>query len=363
LRENDAPDARAIDLSLEVYRALDFPDSAAALQAVHGVDEKAWTLAATSTLEATQDAYRDLLAYVLKKLDPKLRPGHEAQWHDLLFAHTTPWLRGELSLGDVSRAADAWLAQLGFHSTAAGRVSLDFAAASNRAPEPAVIRHRVPGALSVLLRPSGGLGDALDFLASLGEAQAAANVSAELAVDARRLGDVSVPLGHGQLFARLLTDEGWLRRYLSLGKADAREGARMAAFFTLAKLREACAALTFEATLRERGPSLAAQEDFAERMSAALGVFVPGSFAWRVRRVAPHPAFRLRASALAAGLTRSLQERHDEDFYRNPEAGRALHALFGRGQREDAEALSRELTGAPLELSSAAARLVAVLGA
>jgi hypothetical protein len=65
--------------------------------------------------------------------------------------------------------------------------------------------------------------------------------------------------------------------------------------------------------------------------------------------------------ALEARLHSVLRERFNEDFWRNPAAGTWLTQLFSRGQREDAEKLSREL-GGPLELAMAGTRVVAALG-
>jgi hypothetical protein len=98
-------------------------------------------------------------------------------------------------------------------------------------------------------------------------------------------------------------------------------------------------------------------------MAQALRVSVPAAFALHDRAVSPPPERVLRAFALEAGLTRHLQERFDQDFFRNPGAGAEWVGRFRRGQRDDAEALSQELSGAPLSLQRAGARLVQVIAA
>ena len=71
----------------------------------------------------------------------------------------------------------------------------------------------------------------------------------------------------------------------------------------------------------------------------------------------------LRGWALEARLQRTLRERFNEDFWRNPATGAWLRTLFARGGAVEAEALAHELSGQPLSLPEAGARLVAVLNA
>lgn len=365
LRDEEGPFERAIEAELDVVRRLGASDAAAFRKEVEGIDLDAWRAPAEQLLRATEDAYRDLLSYALRKIDPKLRVGGggSAQWHDLLHLSTTPWLRTDFGLSDVVSASEDWLLALGFNPNGGQRIEQDLASASNRALQPTTFVLRAPQQVALVLRPLGGMRDALGFLEALGQAQQVANLDADAPVDERRLGDGAVPQTHGLLFAHLLANEAWLKRHLRLGRANAREGARVAAFLQLSQLRHACAALELEAALRARGPSREVADEFADRMAAALLVSVPAAFAFHDRAVHPDPERRLRAFALEARLTRRLQERFDEDFFRNPGAGRELLDLFRRGQRDDAEAIAQAISGSPLDLAEAGARLVRVMGA
>lgn len=360
LHEHSAAYGRAIEAELEVARRLGMDE--AARQALNGVDRTALATSAEWLLHDTEDAYRDLLGYGLKRIDPTLRPG-DAQWHHLLHLSTTPWLGGELGLSDVQRATDDWLLALGFNPDGGKRIRRDLASDSNRALAATLFVLRAPQELSLVMRPRGGLRDALDFLQATGLAQQAVNGDAAAPVEDRRLGDASVPHAFGLLFAHLLTDEGFLKRTFGLARPKAREVARIAAFLQLTSLREACARLSFELELRVRGPSNGAKDGFADRMAQAVRVSVPSALAWWDRAHHLAPERTLRAFALEARLTRRLQERFDEDFFRNPGTSAALLQRFRCGQRDDAEAVSLAESGAPLDLAEAGARLVRVMAA
>jgi hypothetical protein len=360
LHEHAGPYGRAIEAELETARRLGADETFR--PALEGLDLAALATAAEALLRDTDDAYRDLLGYGLKKLDPALRPGR-ARWHDLLHLATTPWLRGDFGLSDVIRASDDWLRKLGFHPNGGQRIQRDLASESNRAIAPSAFVVRAPQEVAVVLRPLGGLQDCLGYLHATGWAQQAANVEADAPVEDRRLGDTSVPHAFGLLFANLLLDEGFLKHQLGLAKPAAREEARTAALLQLTALRHACALFGFDAELRKRGPSSGVKDGYADRMAAALGVSVPAAFALHDRATSLEPARSLRAFALEARLTRGLQERFDQDFFRNPGAGVDLVERFGRGQREDADAIGLSLSGQPLHLAEAGARLVRVMAA
>jgi hypothetical protein len=349
LHEHAGPYGRAIEAELDTARRL-------------GVEPAAPDEQAEQLLRDTEDPYLDLLAYGLKKLDPRLRP-QTAQLHDLRHLSTTPGLGGDFGLSDLVRASDDWLLTLGFNPNGGQRIRRDLAAESNRALAPATFVLRAPQESALVLRPLGGLGDALGFLHATGLAQRAANGDPDAPVEDRRLGDASVPHADGLLFAHLLLEERFLQRCLGLARANAREGARIAAFLQLTALRHACAQRLFETELWARGPSSGVRDGYADRMAQALRVSVPAAFALHDRAVSPPPERVLRAFALEAGLTRHLQERFDQDFFRNPGAGAEWVGRFRRGQRDDAEALSQELSGAPLSLQRAGARLVQVIAA
>jgi hypothetical protein len=173
------------------------------------------------------------------------------------------------------------------------------------------------------------------------------------------MGDNSVNEAFGSLFDHLLLDPRWHRRYLRLPQRLAKEASQMTAFLLLTALRKSCAVLSFEASLPARDLGTAAKE-CQERLTLAL--LVEESPAFFASEALPQlgRSRQLRAVALEARLHSFLLEHFNEDFWRNPAAGDWLLKLFARGQRDDAQAIGREL-GGPLQLLDAAERLVSAL--
>ncbi|MDC0713973.1 peptidase M3 [Stigmatella sp. ncwal1] len=319
--------------------------------------------AANDTLRATEDAYRDVLGYVLHKIEPTLRslPGGDARRHDLQAALQAPWMDTFFLRESLIPAVMRWLNDWNFPPTARGRIRIDDEPRPGKARRPFVATVRVPDEIRLVLQPRGGMDALGDLLHESGHAQHRAHAGEALPLELRRLGDASVTEGFAALTERLLLSPEWLKRYLQLPTPVAKDVVRLAAFQALTVLRRHCAKLPYELSLFTHGPSEERAEQYAAGQRRALFVEPhPGYFLFDVDPQL-YSARYLRAWALETRLTAWLQERFNEDFWRNPSAAEWLKGLFARGGTDDAETLSTEISGTPLALPEAGARLVAIL--
>jgi hypothetical protein len=319
--------------------------------------------AAAETLRRTEDAYRDVLAYVLKKVDPLLRPlpAGDARRHDLQAALQAPWMDAFFRREDAFPAVVRWLGEWGLTPHADGRIRIDDEARPGKTSRPFVATVRVPGEVRLVIQPRGGLDALGSLLHEMGHAQHRAHVSEKLPMELRRLGDASVTEAYATVFERLLLSSGWLKRYMDLPSMPARDAVRLSTFQALTVLRRHCAKLSFELSLSVRGPSADRADEYADGQRQALFVEPhPGFF---LHDVDPqfYVAHYLRAWALETRLTARLMERFNEDYWRNPAAAAWLKGLFARGGTDDAEGLATEVSGTPLALPEAGERLVAIL--
>lgn len=351
------------EASFRVAERLGAPSYTALREDVSGIPLAPLAEAAWQTLRRTEDAYRDVLGYALKKVEPTLRPlpSGGARRHDLLAALQVPWMDGFFRQEDALPAVVRWLGEWGLHPSAEGRLRLDDEERPGKAARPFVAAVHVPGGVRLGVRRRAGLASLGELLHAYGQALHAAHVGEQLPLELRRLGDASVTEGLATLLGRLSGDAEWLKRYLGLPSVPARDAARLEAFQALALLRHHCAQLTYELSLYESGPSAERAEQYVETQRQAL--FVEAHRGFFLRDVEPQLAVTraLRGLALEARLTPLLAERFNEDWWRNPAAGRWLQGLFARGGTDDAEALATELSAKGLTLPEAGDRLVARL--
>ena len=360
LWENQSVYARRREAAAQTARVLGYPSYVALRDAVTGFSAQALADECEQVLRSTEDAYRDVLGFVLRKVEPALKAG-AARRHDLQRAATAPWLADHFRREELLPAVSRCLTDMGLPPNAEGRILVDTEERPGKTSRAFVADLRVPDDIRLVVRLGGGLDDYFALLHEYGHAQQLAHISRAAPVEERRLGDISVTEGYASLFDHLLLDEGWHRRYLRLPQPVAREAARIAAFNNLWLLRRYCAKLPYELSLYARGPERALAEEYQERLTRALFVGVHKGFFLYDVDPQLYATRYLRAWALEARLHAVLQERYNEDYWRNPAAGSYLRDLFARGQRDDAAAIALELTGKALSLAEAGQRLVKVM--
>ena len=326
LEEGRSAWARKVDVAIHSAATLGFASHEQLQETL--VDEAIdWAPECHRFLVDTADAYRDLLAYALKKIDPQLKP-REAQWHDLERVVEAPWLdsgfRREDQLDSVLRTVH----EMSFDSSAQGRLFLDSEKREGKRPGVRAMELRVPDEIRLVANLEAGVHGCARLLGGFGRALSAAYLPRALPQLERRLRPQSVTAAVHRLFSRFLLEEGWLKRFRHLEKSAAREVARAFALRELYRLRRACVRHTFVRELYQRGPVPPLDAQFSERMSEALMVAVPPSHALECALFEESTEVALWAEVLEAELVPTLRERFNEDFYRNPACGRVLTELF-----------------------------------
>ncbi len=310
----------------------------------------------------TADAYGDLLAHALRRIEPSLKPG-QATWHDLARAVDAPWLAEHLRREDLEHAVTRCLEDLGLSPNAHGRIKVDAEPRPGQPPGAQTFAVRVPDEVRLVVTPGSGFAPWAAWLDAWARAEHLALVPGTLPFVERALGDAAVPGAVGLWAQSFLLDEAWLRRYVRLPSALAVEVARLFAFRQAFELRREATLLQVAHEVLTRGVSSSLLGDFTARTATHLGAPAPAVLLpMRVELTAPSLQ-RLDAWALSGHLHEHLQERFNEDYWRNPATGSWLSGFAQRGQRDDAPAVARTLGPTALAITAAARRRVAVMGA
>ncbi len=357
----DAVLARRIEDCQETAQALDYGSYEALASATSGIDLAALSVQATEALERSEDAWRDLGGFALRRTTGPiaLKPRGEAAWHDLARNGRLAPLDDHFRPLRLIPALEKTFEAIGLRLDGGDRIELDLSERPGKRPEPILARIDVPRRLTLALQPVGGAADYLAAFDLAGRAQHQALCSEQAPMEDRWLGDESVSRGFGRVFAHLLFDPAFLRRTLDIDGRDGIEAARLIAIAQLGELRRTCAQLLFERALYAEGPRSELRGLFRELMQKAMLADWPVErWLWDLE-----PRFGcarvLRAFALEATLRGAMLEACNEDYWKNPRLGQFLEGYASRGQRQDAAALAKEL-GGELSLPRAAARLIEV---
>ena len=334
--------AHRVELCQELAGELGF-DSYEGLCAVGGTDFDALAAEAAATLAATEDAWRDLLDFGLRKAVGPIvpMPRGDAAAHDLARLERLALLDDIFNPRRLLSTTQSFLEAMGLSADAGGRILVD-AEAKGHAQ---VLALRVPDEIVVTLGRSGGAMDYAGLLRALGEAHFLAARSPDLLVELKRGGDKAIPEAFASLFEGVLCEAAFLKRSLGASARDALEAARMVAIAELGRLRQQCAEFAFERVLYQEGPGDEVRGLGRELHVKALLVDWPLS-GW-LSEVAPRFAVApaLRGTARAQSLRTKLTDVANEDWWRNPRSGPFLK----RAARD---------SGAESQLVAAAQRLV-----
>lgn len=352
--------SRRFDGLAELATSVGFPSTRALVEASERRTFEKLEPTTEEPLKQSDDAARDLTGFVLKRLDPQLRPS-SANAIDLARALAAPWFFEVLRREELSQAVSRTLGELGFAPNAHGKILIDSDTPTRR-PGAHLVRVEVPDQLRLVLTADAGFEAYAGWLGTWGEAQLLAAVPKTLPFVDRVIGDGALVMAARRLFESILLDEGWLKRALRATTAQAREIARVFAWRQLLQLREELALLGVKRGLLERGVVRATVDDAAAAFERALTV-QPERGHVVLEGVPTQALTSLDAWALEAVLAHELRERFNEDWWRNPAAGRFLQGLASRGTTDDAASVAASLGHRALELTDAVRRRVLVMGA
>ena len=254
-------------------------------------------------------------------------------------------------------ALEVTLEDLGIDLRSQDNVELDIEQRPKKSPRAFCAPIEVPGRVVLVIQPMGGADDWRALFHEAGHTEHYAHVSADLPVEAKRLGDVSVTEAWATLMEHLLLEPGWLSRRLDFPKPH--DFAAEAATGSLYLLRRYCGKLLYE--LDFHGADVLDPKAMSARYVELLGDAL---------KIEPSPTDYLgdidssfyvtgylRSWALQSQLREHFRERFGSTWFADRNAGGMLRELWSEGHRLNADELLGEVTGDELELDAFAQSL------
>jgi hypothetical protein len=339
-RRRDAMAALGADTYRELYVHFGFP-----LEELAGQCER--------FLAATEDLYVAAFDRLFQR-----RVGvslEEAQRWDLprLF-RATEWDSGFTAEAMVP-ALEATLAGLGIDLRSQENVHLDIEIRPTKTPRAFCAPIEVPGRIMLVIQPMGGPDDWHALFHEAGHTEHYAHTSADLPVEARRLGDNAVTEGWAMLLELLVNEPEWLARRLDFARPEA--FASEAAAGLLYFVRRYASKFLYELELHSGGELEWMRNRYVERMEDALKI-EPSPVDYLADVDAGfYSSSYLRAWAFESLLRGFLREEFGRTWFTRPEAGSLLRELWSEGQRPTADELIDEVMGATLDLEAVHERI------
>jgi hypothetical protein len=246
------------------------------------------------------------------------------------------------------------LADLGIDLAAQENVHLDLEQRPKKSSRAFCTPIEIPDRIMLVIQPIGGPEDWHALFHEAGHTEHYAHVSADLPLEARRLGDNAITEGWAALFEFMVNDPAWLARRLDFGRPD--EFAEEAAAVHLYLVRRYAAKFLYELELHEHRDLEAMRARYTELMHDATKI--ESSSADFLADVDPgfYSSSYLRSWAFEAQMEAFLREEFGRAWFARREAGSLLRELWSEGQRMAADELLDDVTGAEIDLEAVAER-------
>jgi hypothetical protein len=256
-------------------------------------------------------------------------------------------------------ALEGTLSGLGIDLRRQSNVELDVEQRAKKSPRAFCAPIEVPGRVVLVIQPMGGPDDWRALFHEAGHMEHYANMSPELPVESRRMGDDAVTEGWAFLFEHLVDYPAWLSHRLDFPRPQeyAAEGAAMLLMF----VRRYCAKLLYELELFQTDDPPAMKQRYVDILGGAVKI-EPSPTDW-LADVDPgfYVTRYLRAWAFEAQLSFHLRERFGNDWFAKREAGSLLRELWSLGQGPTVDEILTDVTSSEIEMASVTERIRGVL--
>jgi hypothetical protein len=245
----------------------------------------------------------------------------------------------------------ATLSALGFDLAADRNIRLDLDDRPQKSPRACVIASDPPKVVHLITRAQGGLHDYQAFLHEAGHALHYAGVDPKLPYTFRRISrDHALTEIYSYICEAITREPGWHAEHFGLGEEEARTNARATIFLEALLFRRYTAKLQFELGFWSRFDDAATvSDDYAQKLTAATGVRYPSDGHLADMDAGFYSADYLRAWIRHAQLRAHLIDEVGEDWWRNPQTGEILRALFTEGTKPSSEEIAARLGYQPLD--------------
>ena len=326
------------------------PDAIARNAAEKGISLHELERALDDAARASEDAYDRLRGRWFERLLGPEREELPTSNHTSYLRRLSP-LEATYTKERAVEICTATLQALGLDLAATPGIRLDLDDRPQKSPRACVIASDPPKVVHLITRAQGGLHDYQAFLHEAGHALHYASVDPSLPSTFRKLSrDHALTEIYSYIVEAVSREPGWHAEHFGLSDAEAAENAEATVFLEALLFRRYAAKLRFELDFWARyDDDGGTPTGYSELLTAATGIRYPSENYLSDMDSGFYSADYLRAWIRSAQLRRHLVDEVGEDWWRRPETGERLRALWHEGTRPTSEEIAARLGFEPLD--------------
>ncbi len=253
------------------------------------------------------------------------------------------------------------LSRLGFDLANEASIRLDLDDRPQKSPRACVIASDAPEVVHLITRAQGGLHDYQAFLHEAGHALHYAGCDPDLSYTFRNLSrDHALTEIYSFILEAISREPGWHAEHFDLSDEEAATNAEATIFLDALLYRRYAAKLGFELAFWGRfAEDGGTPEGYSERLGEATGVrYRPDAYLADMD-AGFYSADYLRAWIRSSQLRAYLVSEVGPEWWRSPETGKRLRALFSEGTRPSSEEIAARIGFDPLDTAPLVSELSA----
>jgi hypothetical protein len=243
------------------------------------------------------------------------------------------------------------LTALGFDMASDRNIRLDLDDRPQKAPRACVIASDPPKVVHLITRAQGGLHDYQAFMHEAGHALHYAGCDPNLPYTFRRISrDHALTEIYSYICEAITREPEWHAQYFGLSDDEARVNAEATVFLEALLFRRYTAKLQFELGFWSDFESQGLEsEDYERKLTGATGIHYPRAAHLSDMDPGFYSADYLRAWIRHAQLRSHLVKEVGADWWRSPQTGEILRALFTEGTKPSSEEIAGRLGYQPYD--------------
>jgi len=355
IRELNTPYGELWSRLNTVSEDLGYPSLLALWEEISGVPLDDLLKPLDAILRETDDTYRDLMDWHLKRSLGITLP--TARRHDILAlmhpGERDAWFPAATLLPTLER----WLSEWGWSVTENTNLHIE------RHPEVAAgalcAPVDIPEHVYLALAPTGGVSGFAHALRETGKALLYASLPGDAPPELRCFPDPSLLEAQAEICEGLLRDQHWVEIYRHIQPSE--EALRLAHLERLFIVRRYIGKCFYERALYENTTLDEKRESYVDALRRACGFGYPD--AYFLHDVEPGFAtlWRVRGWVLSAHIRCQLQRQYDVEWFRERDALQALRTLWHQSPPYPLEAILQRVGGTPMDVAPVAADLLSAL--
>jgi hypothetical protein len=253
------------------------------------------------------------------------------------------------------------LSRLGFDLANEASIRLDLDDRPQKSPRACVIASDAPEVVHLITRAQGGLHDYQAFLHEAGHALHYAGCNPDLPYTFRNLSrDHALTEIYSFILEAISREPGWHAEHFGLADDEAATNAEATTFLDALLYRRYAAKLGFELDFWGRFDEDGGTPDgYSERLGEATGVRYRSDAYLADMDAGFYSADYLRAWIRSSQLRAYLIAEVGPEWWRSPETGKRLRALFSEGTRPSSEEIAARIGFDPLDTAPLVSELSA----